>query len=171
MMKGDRMIKTERLTLRPFEQGDKDFLYQLNNHKEVNKYRSRDTDSLENCIHSIDQWNNRYGEGLLNVYLIELNESHESIGMMALFKNDPNAEEVEIGYRMLTDYWGKGYNSESMQALIDTYEKKNGACKIVAETDPENLNSIKLLERNGFVEEKHSLENRGKFFILNRSGL
>lgn len=47
------MITTDRLIHRTFDFSDREFLYELDNHKVVNKYRSTDTRSMDFCIGQI----------------------------------------------------------------------------------------------------------------------
>ena len=60
-------------------------------------------------------------------------------------------EKQEIGYMLHRDYWRKGYMAEAMTAIIPLFWKK-GMTNVVADVDPRNESSIKLLEKFGFVE-------------------
>ncbi len=161
------MINTERLELRPFKVEDTEFLYKLNNNKEVNEFRPRKSVSLEYCEQSIKDWNDRYSDGLLNVYLMEIKSTNEKIGLVGIFKLDENSE-AELGYRLLPDYWKKGYCSEAVKTLVDAYFINTNEKLIFAETHPENINSIRFLESNGFTEKEHMLKDRGKFFYIRK---
>lgn len=161
------MIMTERIKLRPFTISDKEFLYKLNNDKKVNKYRMRDTVSMEYCIKSIEDWNVKFGDGLLNVYLMEIIETKESIGLIGVFEIEGETD-AEIGYRLLSEHWGKGYCTESSKALIKKYFDESGKTRIFAETHHENENSVRFLKNNGFREEHHNLKERGRIFIIDK---
>ena len=164
------MIVTERLNLRTFTISDKEFLFRLNNDKKVNKYRPRDTVSMEYCVKSIEDWNAKYEDNLLNVYLIEIKESKEPVGLIGIFKRE-NVKDAEIGYRLLSEYWGKGYCTEGAKTLVEKYFAESGETRIFAETHPENENSVRFLENNGFREEHHDLEGRGRIFILDKNSI
>jgi [ribosomal protein S5]-alanine N-acetyltransferase len=58
----------------------------------------------------------------------------------------------EIGYIFHPDYWGKGLASEAIAALIDYGFRERKIANIVADVDPRNLRSIRMLERLGFHE-------------------
>jgi RimJ/RimL family protein N-acetyltransferase len=161
------MFKTERLTIRAFTPEDKEFLFELNNDKEVNRFRSSDTASMEYCVDSIRGWNEKYGDDLLNVYLMEIRQSKDAIGLIGIFKRDKDSK-AELGYRMLPKYWKQGYCKEATRALITTYFSQTNEDEIFAETHPENTNSIRFLEKNNFVEEVHDMENRGSLFFTLR---
>ena len=58
------------------------------------------------------------------------------------------------------DYWGQGYMSETLTAMIPLFWQK-GFPKLVADVDPRNGGSIKLFNGLGFVEtgrEKNTAE-------------
>lgn len=61
---------------------------------------------------------------------------------------------AEFGYDLGTQYWGKGYMFEVLNSLIDYGFKEMNLETIDATVDPNNIKSIKLLERLKF----HQLE-------------
>ena len=58
---------------------------------------------------------------------------------------------VEIGYSILAEYQRKGYATEAAKALIDRAFSYPEVNRVIAETFPELLPSIRVLEKNGFV--------------------
>ena len=61
------------------------------------------------------------------------------------------AENNEIGYMLHRDHWGKGYMTEAM-AVLFPYLWKRGVPRVVADVDPRNDGSIRLLQKFGFME-------------------
>ena len=57
---------------------------------------------------------------------------------------------VNISYIIDKSLWGKGLGKEACLALVYYGFKILGLNKVVAEIDPENINSIRLIERCGF---------------------
>ena len=57
----------------------------------------------------------------------------------------------EVGFLIDPVYWGKGYAFEAMTAFVDR-RRLLGSTELLADVDPRNLASLKLLERCGFVE-------------------
>ena len=93
---------------------------------------------------SIDAYN-RLGFGF---YLTELKEGNTPIGMCGLIKRE-TLEDVDIGYALLPEYWGKGYAFEAASAVL-TYGKDTLSLKrIVAITAEDNHASARLLEKLG----------------------
>lgn len=87
----------------------------------------------------------RNGFGL---YLVELKESGESIGICGLIRRN-TLNDVDIGYAFLPGYWSKGYAIESALAMKQFAQEVVGLKRMVAVVDPENLGSIRLLEKLG----------------------
>ncbi|QUH31938.1 GNAT family N-acetyltransferase [Vallitalea guaymasensis] len=160
------IITTERLNLRTFKLIDRDFLYELDNNKVVNKFRSTDERTMDFCIEQINNWNSRYNNDLLNVYLIELRENKVPVGLIFLVRKDNNR--IELGYRLLDIHWGRGYCSEACNLLLIEYFKRNND-NVYAETHAKNINSIKLLSKLGFEEIEYSWEYNCREFQLEKT--
>lgn len=58
----------------------------------------------------------------------------------------------EVGFLLHPDYWGKGFALEAMTAVIAHLFAAHDVTELVAEADPRNAASLKLLGRLGFVE-------------------
>ena len=63
-----------------------------------------------------------------------------------------NADQAEISYIFDSDYTGEGYCSEVVKELVDIAFKKFNLNKVYAYTKEENIASIKVLTKNGFVK-------------------
>ncbi len=59
---------------------------------------------------------------------------------------------IEIAYSMLEEFWGFGYATEASKRLIAWAFSQPEVSRIVAETLPEKIPSIHVLERNGFCK-------------------
>ncbi len=57
----------------------------------------------------------------------------------------------EVGYILHPDHWGQGLAHEAVSAAIGHVFVAHGLDELTADVDPENLASIRLLERLGFV--------------------
>lgn len=56
-----------------------------------------------------------------------------------------------VGYILHPDVWGQGLAGEAVGAAVDHVFGSLAARTLTADVDPENLASIRLLERLGFV--------------------
>jgi RimJ/RimL family protein N-acetyltransferase len=92
----------------------------------------------------------RHGFGLL---LVALRDTGTPIGICGLLKRD-TLEDVDVGFAFLPEYCGKGYGFESASAVLADGRASFGLRRIVAITDPENVASIRLLEKLGLPFER-----------------
>ncbi|HEX5809273.1 MAG TPA: GNAT family N-acetyltransferase, partial [Anaerolineales bacterium] len=87
------------------------------------------------------------------LYLMEMKDTHEPMGMCGLIKRD-TLEDVDIGYALLPRFWSQGYAVEAAQAMKDYARDVIGLKRLVAITDPANQGSIRVLEKIGLRFEK-----------------
>jgi RimJ/RimL family protein N-acetyltransferase len=67
------------------------------------------------------------------------------------FKGEPNYRgEIEIGYGTMPAERGKGYMSEALSGMIEWAKARPDITGILAETDRENLASIRIVQKNHF---------------------
>jgi [ribosomal protein S5]-alanine N-acetyltransferase len=72
---------------------------------------------------------------------------HGPPGVNALHRDDA----VEIGYTVMPQYRRHGYASEAVRALIRWAHEERGINVFVASISPENMPSLALVRRLGFV--------------------
>lgn len=58
----------------------------------------------------------------------------------------------EIGFMVAAEEAGQGFASEAMGAFLDRRRRLGEPRRLVADVDPRNLPSLRLLARHGFVE-------------------
>jgi ribosomal-protein-alanine N-acetyltransferase len=69
------------------------------------------------------------------------------------FKGIPNNKgEIEIGYGTMPDQQGKGYMTEAVAGMIQWATGREDVEYILAETDENNHASIRVVQKNGFVQ-------------------
>jgi RimJ/RimL family protein N-acetyltransferase len=85
-------------------------------------------------------------------------EGREYLGTVSMqLKRFPDTEcptIPDIGFKIMAEYYGKGYASEACDALMQHFQEARGHEEFAGFTHPENVNSQKLFKRLGF-------ENRG----------
>ncbi len=145
-------LTTSRFLLRSLADTDASAIFQLRSDPEILRYLGRepaqDISEALDFIHLIRE-NNLNRKGILwGIALKE--EPGVLIGTICFWNINPDQPEAEIGYALLTPYWGKGVMFETMQAVNDW--GFNNACfnKIIAVLDPANLASVSLLKKTGF---------------------
>ncbi|MBR9919538.1 MAG: GNAT family N-acetyltransferase [Bacteroidetes bacterium] len=173
MPKPNLYIETERLLIRPFTPADIDAAYAMNLDTEVSRYTGDggvvSREEMERRIHE-DVFGDyeKHGFGRLAV---ELKSEQKFIGFTGL-KYLADLKEVDLGYRFMSPYWGKGYATESAKASLHLGFETLDLDRIIAMVLPENKASIRVLEKLNFVYEKDIVEEGmlARLYALSRSG-
>ena len=150
-----KVLETARLALRWLESDDAAFMLQLLNEPSWLRYiGDKGVRTVEDARHYIENgpvaMYRRLGFGL---YLVELKESGEPIGICGLIKRD-SLDDVDLGFAFLPAFWGKGFAFESAAAVMDYGRCAFGMSRLLAVTSPDNHASIALLEKLGFRFER-----------------
>jgi [ribosomal protein S5]-alanine N-acetyltransferase len=89
---------------------------------------------------------------ITNNYCIEVDGAVAgSIGYFQ--KDDIYRKNVEIGYFIGEEYWGKGIATEAIRLLLEIVSKNCNAVRLYAEVFEHNKASMRALEKNGFYLE------------------
>ena len=149
------VLETDRLILRQFSPDDAEFILELvNDPSFIQNIGDRGVRSLEDAQRYLETGPiASYARKGFGLWLVQLKESGESIGMCGLIKRD-TLEDVDIGYAFLPKFWSKGYAVESARAVREYGHKTIGLKRLVAITDPANEGSIRVLKKIGLKFEK-----------------
>jgi len=144
------LLETERLVLRKLSADDAAFIVELLNQPSFLRYiGDKEVRNIADAVQYIQTGPlasyERFGFGL---YLVELKENGESIGMCGLLKRD-SLPDVDVGFAFLPSFWSQGYAFESAAAVMNYGREVLGLRRIVAITSPDNNASIRLLEKIG----------------------
>ena len=148
-----RLLDTERLRLREFRASDVDPLYRLNSDPRVMRYignGSIDTrESAERAVfRSMKYYRNYPG---LGVWPAEDGTTGAFVGWFCL-KYVPQTVEIEVGYRLAPDAWGRGYATEGARALLRYGFDELGLDRIIGLTHPDNAASQRVLQKAGLAD-------------------
>ena len=150
-----RTFRTARLILRPMTDKDAGFILELLNEpsfiQNIGDRKVRTLDSAKAYITNGPVAS--YAKNGFGLYLVELQESGESMGMCGLIRRN-TLKDVDIGYAFLPKFWSKGYAFEAAMAMKQYAQEELGLNRLVAVVDPENLPSIRLLEKLGMSFER-----------------
>ena len=94
-----------------------------------------------------------YEKGDLFQLGIERKSDGQMIGTCTLHQIHVQNRRAEVGYALGRPYWGNGYMSEAMHALVDYAFRSMKLHRLEADIDPRNESSAKSLERLGFTRE------------------
>ncbi|MCB9249875.1 MAG: GNAT family N-acetyltransferase [Ignavibacteriales bacterium] len=163
------ITETNRLILREFIFEDAENLYKLNSDPEVIKYTGDNAfQSVEEAkifIQNYDAYS-KYGYGR---WAVELKATKQFIGWCGL-KYIPSLNETDIGFRLIKDFWEKGYATEAAKASLEFGFNVLKMEVIVGRAMKENVASIKVLEKIGMVFWKEFIfdEHPGLYFKIEK---
>ena len=70
---------------------------------------------------------------------------------------------VEIGYGISESYEGRGYATEAVSAVTEWAAQQDGITRVEAEAEEDNLSSLRVLEKSGFVRSGERGEEGPRF--------
>lgn len=148
--------ETERLIISKFSVSDAPFFLELVNTPNWIKYiGDRNIKTIEDAEKRIKEGHlksyNDNGFGFYKLLLKE--ENNKTIGTCGLIKRD-TLDDVDIGFAFLPEYEGKGFGFEAAFEIMKFSKSEFKLKKLAAITNPDNKNSINLLEKLGFSFEK-----------------
>lgn len=146
-------LTTERLILRPLTLDDTDALLAVWGDPEAMRFYPS-TLNREQMQERIEAQIARYtdGSGQLGVTLRETGELIGSCG--PVWHDVDGADELEVGYAIRRDQWGKGYAPEAARAVLEYAALILQKYDCISLIRPENLPSRRAAEKNGAVLEK-----------------
>ncbi len=153
-MAGRIILDTERLLVREFDEGDAAPFYLMGSDPAVIRYTGDPGGGLKSVEHGLEVLRTRtladyqkYGYGR---WACVLKANGEVIGFAGL-KYLPELQEVDIGYRLLPAYWGRGLATEACRAILDYGRTRLGLERIIGLVDPANVASVRVLEKLGLT--------------------
>jgi ribosomal-protein-alanine N-acetyltransferase len=143
-------IETRRLIFKQIEEDDVQNLYQIYNDEELIKYfvsgPDKFVDQTKERIEKIKSHWDKYNVG---DFILLNKENLEPVGYAGLHYKEDGGN-INISYIIDKKLWGNGLGYETCLALIYYGFRILELDKIIAEIDPQNINSIKLIEKCGF---------------------
>jgi RimJ/RimL family protein N-acetyltransferase len=150
------MIETKRLLLRAWKASDLEPFARLNADPRAMEFMFKSLTREES-----DNWVERMRAQMLERgfmhYAVELKDGGNFIGAIGL--SVPSYEThfspfVEIGWRILPEFWGHGFATEGAKAMLIHGSEKLGLSEIVAFTVPMNVRSRCVMEKIGMVRDE-----------------
>jgi [ribosomal protein S5]-alanine N-acetyltransferase len=153
-------LESDRLRFCQIVSDHSERLFEIRSNKTVMKYMGieelKSALESEELIKSIGE-SFKSGSGI-SWGIIE-KSTNEFIGYFGIWRIDYRHCRGEIGYALHPDYWGKGYMKEAALKSIHFGFKILNLHSIEANVNPENLRSMRFLEKIGFRKEAYFREN------------
>ena len=149
------VLETERLRLRHLTSADAPLMVELLNDPDfIRNIADRGVRTLEQARQYIlagpAASYEQHGFGL---DLVESRQSGLGVGICGLLRRDCHPD-VELGFAFLPAARGQNYAFEAGRAALDFGIRSLGFTRIVALTAPDNMASIRVLEKLGFRFER-----------------
>jgi RimJ/RimL family protein N-acetyltransferase len=144
------IIETERLRLREFTFNDTQFIIELLNSPGWLQFiGDRNIKTEEQAVNYLKNGPMKsYAQNGFGLSLVQRKDDNKSIGMCGIIRRD-NLDSPDIGFAFLPEYNGQGYAYEIAYATLQYAKDQLKFSKIAAITLPENVKSIRLLEKIG----------------------
>ena len=148
-------IQTDRLVVRSFRPHDWRDLFDYLSLPETYRFEPGEpVDAVQARALAVERSKGR------TFWAVELRAETRMIGHLFFQAVEPaELRTYELGYIFNPAYHGQGYATEAARALVDHAFAAMGAHRVVAQCNPANPASWRLLERIGFVREGHLRRN------------
>jgi ribosomal-protein-alanine N-acetyltransferase len=162
------VLQTERLILRNLKDSDLQGLFNLRSNPENMKYIPRDLhQNFEDTKAQMEMILSRIelNEGIN--WVVTTKDSDEFMGILGLYRIEPENFRAEIGYMILPQFCNNGFVTEALKSIVNFGFHSLKLNSIEAIIDPSNAASEKVLQKLQFKKEAHILENLyfdGKFW-------
>lgn len=164
------LLRTKRLYLRKITEADSPDLFRIWSNPDVTKFMNIANFSDEHqAKEMINFLNDLSAQNKAVRYTIIEAKTNQIIGSCGFNTLDYENSKAEIGYELDHSFWGKGYGTEAVSCLIDYAFKHLNFIRIEAKVEPENLQSIKVLQKLNFTFEgtlRKSEKSKDKFIDL-----
>jgi len=151
------MLKTDRLILRPLEEKDVDAIFAMRSDPDIMRF-IREPQNRDESTNWVELVSSRWKDEQIGFCAILEKPSEKFVGWCGIWKLKETGE-LEIGYAVAKELWGKGYATEAALKFLDYAFEKLEPEKIVAVARPENAASRRVMEKLGM-----DFVKTGKFY-------
>jgi ribosomal-protein-alanine N-acetyltransferase len=157
-----KAIETERLFLRDLVASDRSAIHEYASDTEVVRFMDWGPNTEEETNEFIKRSISAQNEKLRRNFTlaIVLKEAGKLIGCCDIHVSSPENHEGSLGYCLNRSFWGKGYATETVRALVKFGFEKLDLHRLSAMCDPENFGSARVLEKSGMKREGHLREHK-----------
>lgn len=138
-------IKTARTVLRLINESDLESVTALNLDPEVRQFFPDGIQTKEQTRQRLSEFRDFYERLGLPGFVILNKTSNEFIGRCGFAPIDTG--EIEVGYLIAKKFWGKGYASEALNALLNWAKKNISADFIIAFAPINHKASHRVMEK------------------------
>ncbi|WP_299806531.1 GNAT family N-acetyltransferase [uncultured Shewanella sp.] len=153
-------LYTERLRLRTVTPSDWDNFLFTHSDEKLNEFvrKPQAESEIRQKFERVLE-NRQFCEGEWLLTIIEDAHTQDFFGFIGLQNSDAEMGQMQVGYMIHPSAHGRGYASESLQAIIDWACLSYKPHKFIAYCIEQNIASTKVLEKCGFKREGLLREN------------
>ena len=153
------IFQTERLIVRQYDiETDAENFFLLNGDDDVMRY-IRAAKTKEECNVFLKKAIDAYKiNPLLGRWAADEKATGKFVGSFAIIPIE-GSDDIQLGYALLKENWGKGFASELTKSGLDYYFKNTNADHIYAIAEKANIASHKVLLKNSFVPDGTKMED------------
>jgi RimJ/RimL family protein N-acetyltransferase len=155
-------IRTERLLLRPFTEGDLDALRAYQSREDVTRFlywNARTEAEVREALARKIAATSIHAEGDFLAVAAELAATGEMVGDVVLGLISEEHRTGEIGFIVHPDHQGHGYATEASRAVLRVAFEDLRLHRVIARAEARNVASARALEKLGMRREAHLVDN------------
>jgi RimJ/RimL family protein N-acetyltransferase len=154
-------LRTDRLILRELSGDDTQALASILGDAEVMRHSVRGVMSEKSTGEFIEWCRHSYREHGFGPMAVVDKSTSTLAGFCGLnAERVEGADEIEIGYRLATAWWGRGIGTEAARATLTHAFGRLGIDSLIAIVEPTNVASVKVIQKLGFSGFIHSQYHR-----------
>ncbi len=145
------IAETKRLRIRHFNEGDAAFIAKLLNEDAfIKNIADKGVRTIQDAIDYLCSGPiNSYKQFGYGLNMVELMSTNQPVGMCGILKRE-QLDFPDLGYALLTEYFSQGYAIEAALAVLKNAHQIHNLSKVLAVINPDNIGSLKLIEKLNF---------------------
>jgi ribosomal-protein-alanine N-acetyltransferase len=162
-------FQTKRLTLREVSLADLSAIHELLSLPETDQFNTLGIpETTDVTAELVMGWleENRNTERNSYILSLEITETHQFIGLIALYLGKAKYKKGEVWFKIHSSYWNKGYTTEALHRILQFAFKELNLHRIEAGCAVGNTASKRVLEKVGMIQEgllRKNLPIRGQW--------
>ena len=148
------LLESSRLLFQNMATADPQEVFIMRSDSQIYKYLDRPmAQSIDDAIKHIDLLKNSFAEHTAISWLLVERSTMKVAGYIGLWRFVIENNRAEIGYVLKHEFWGKGLMKEAIDAVVRFAFSPMEFHSIMANVNPANIQSIKVLEKCNFKKE------------------
>lgn len=151
---GTVTIRTDRLVLRPFAEGDAAaMLANWADAATAPRFSWPRCQDLDAARQAVAAWLPRYDDPAFYLWAIEPAEAGQPVGCVRARVTDATTDEMEVSFSLGQAWWNQGVTSEALSAVLDCLFDEVGARRVWSRSDVENPTAAGVMRHCGMAPE------------------